>query len=331
MGGDRTLLQETVARLDGEVPFERLWVITQADQHKQTALQLESLSSERLLVEPCGRDTAACIGLAAAILHRADPEAVMAVMPADHWIRPAPRFRDYLRAALAEAERGGLVTLGVPPSRPATGYGYIEAGDPAVEQPGIVFRPVRSFREKPERSEAEGYLRSGGFYWNSGIFFWRASEILQALASFLPGHAERIGRIARAWGTERRREVLSQEYPLIEKVSIDFGVLEPAGRKGLVRMAEVDFEWDDLGSWPAWARHIPGDGCGNQSDAPFMGVDARRCIVSAEEGHLVAAVGVEDLVIIQSADATLVCRRDRVQQVKEVVRRLEEEGKSFYV
>ena len=327
--GEHTLLQHTVLRLVPEVPAERVMIITRGDHSAETAQQLADHPGIQVVGEPQGRDTAACIGLAATLIARKDPDAVMAVTPADHLIEPAERFR----AAVEQAERVArekhcFVTLGIKPREPATRFGYIERAEPLGAPGPFQAYGVAAFREKPDEETAKSFLESGRFYWNSGTFIWRVQDVLDGIEAHMPALHAGLQRIAEALGTTEEAEVIAREYEQLEKISIDYGVMEKAGNTVVL---EVDYMWDDVGAWDAIPRLHGSDDAGNTAEGPTHLLDTKNCIVVTEGAHLVSTVGVEDLVIVHSHDATLVCRRDRIGDVKSLVTRLREDGFEDYL
>lgn len=321
IGTKRPLVEETLARVLPLTPPDRVLVVTNESYAPQTAELLSELPPENVIGEPEGRDTAACIGLAALVLRARDPDAVMAVMPSDHIITPPEAFCSALKAGcevLAE-HPASLVTYGVEPTFPATGYGYIRRGEEAVRSGALSFYRVRTFEEKPERARAEAFLAEGGYYWNAGIFLWRADTILALIARHLPGLHEGLERIRPAVGRRAFAETLLREYPGLPKISIDYGVMEKAEDR---LVAAVNFRWDDVGSWRALERLLPADGSGNHVEGPCTVVDAPGNLVSAR-GGVVALVGVEGLVVVHTPDATLVCRKEDAERVKALVDRLD--------
>lgn len=322
--GSRSMIQATRDRSAGLVDAERTWVVTNAAQADETARQLPELPRENLLIEPCGRNTAPCIGLAAIRLLAIDPEAVMLVMPADHVIQPTERFELAVRGACDVVSRDpeALVLMGALPTHPATGYGYIERGEALAGFDGNAFA-VSSFREKPDRATAEQYVASGRFYWNCGIFVWRADRILGALAKFEPELHARLARLRAAIGTPQWDAALAAEFPPMKTISIDYAVLERAKH---VCVLEAPFDWDDVGSWSALPRLAGADESGNTIDGPFCGIDTRNCIVRTSDGHLVATAGIEDCVIVHTPDATLVARRGDEEALRRLVQKIEEQG-----
>ena len=319
--GDRTMLQTTCDRVADLAGPDRQWVVTNAVQADPVRGQLPDVPASHVLVEPAARNTAPCVGLAAAHLLAEDPEAVMAVMPADHVVRPPGKLRDALVAAAGhvEANPDSLVLFGVRPTYPSVGYGYIERGG-AIDAGR--FR-VASFREKPDETTAAEYVDSGRFDWNCGIFVWRAAAILDRLREFEPGIAAGLAEIAAAIGTPEYDAVVERVFPTLNSISIDYAVLERAAD---IVVQEAPFEWDDIGAWQALPRLQGEDADGNTVDGPHVGLDTRGCIVRAPEGHTVATAGVENLIIVHTPDATLVADRGDETAVKRLVQELERRG-----
>ena len=331
IGGGRPLIAETLARLDGLVPVERTSIVTHESQVGPLMAALGVGPAPAVIEEPYGRDTAACIGLAAVHVRRADPDGVMLVMPADQVIRPVERFQQVMQAAAEVASDGdALVTFGIKPTYPATGYGYVHRGPLVREVDGIPVYEVRRFREKPAKETAEDYLASGDYYWNSGIFCWRASTILDCLERFTPELHAALERIAGAIATPAEATVLREAYEPLEKISIDYAVME---RAETIRVVEADFEWSDVGSWASVARlrQAEADGEGNVVAADAALLDVADSLVIGEDGHLIGVIGLDDIVIVHTPDATLVCARDRAEDVKALVGFLEEKGLNDYL
>lgn len=326
-GSDRTLLQSTSDRCRPLIPTDRQWVVTNRVQAEETQHQLPDLPAGHLLVEPRGRNTAPCVGLAAAHLLRVDPEAVMAVMPADHSIHPDEQFRAALSSAeaLVAADPQRLVLFGVRPNYPATGFGYLESGE-SLSQPGA-FR-VASFREKPDHEVAVQYLQAGNYFWNCGIFVWRARTILDALAQFEPELHAGLMRISERIGEPDYETVLEQEFPQLKSISIDYAVLERASG---VCAIEAPYQWDDVGSWEAMARLESSDASGNTLAGTHCALDTRGCIVHSTPGHLIATVDVDDLLIVHTPDATLVTRRGDEQALRRIIEELRARGLGEYL
>lgn len=324
--GERTMIQQTADRA-ALAGAERTWIVTNRDQADETARQLPHIPADHFLIEPCGRNTAPCIGLAAVRLLAADEDAVMLVLPADHVIRPDAVFRQAVEqaAAIVERDPNALVLFGVPPTYPATGFGYIEHGSPLGKTGAY---RVESFREKPDAETARQYVASGRFHWNCGIFVWRASRILNALAHE-PEISERLIPLRKAVGTPQWDEVLAREFPRMKSISIDHAVLERSAKFAVT--LEARFEWDDVGSWEALPRLIGPDADGNTVDGPFCGVETHGCIVRTTGDHLVATVGMDDCIIVHTPDATLVARKDNPEAIRTLVARLRERGYDRYL
>lgn len=328
--GERTLLQGTLDRIEAQVPRERSWVITGGAHREEAIKQLPEVAAEQIIGEPQGRDTAACIGLGAALIARQDPEAVMIVMPADHAIEPAQEFRRAVHAAeqLAEAHPQALITFGIPPSYPSTGYGYIHRGAEFEQRQGIAAYKVKEFKEKPPSEMAERYVASGEYYWNSGIFVWKVGAILDELKTQKPNIWSAVRRIADAWGTPRQDDVFREEYQAVEKISIDFAVMERARE---VLVLQAPYQWDDVGSWLALERRNPQDKDGNTVQANHLGIRTSKCVIVSESTQLIATIGVSDLLIIQDGNATLIANRSEEGAVKDIVEALKKkpEGKKY--
>lgn len=325
IGTERPLIVETVERLAPLVTAEQVMVV--AGEHHAASIRrlLPELPDGALLVEPCARNTAPCIGLAALHIARTDPDAVMAVLPADHHIGDPDGFRRVMAAAAERAALGEIVTLGIRPTRPETGYGYIhyDRSDTCLSGQGVEICTVNRFVEKPPRDVAERYLSDGGYLWNSGMFFFTAKRILADIERLLPGLHQALVRIGEAIGTDAYDAVLSAQFNAVNSVSIDYGVMEHAEQ---VRVVPADFGWNDVGHWAALADFAEPDRDGNVVTGDAILVDAANNIVHA--GHrAVAIVGARDLVVVATEDAVLVCPRDRAQDVRRVVDQLKKAGR----
>jgi mannose-1-phosphate guanylyltransferase len=333
LAGEQTLLQQTVERIEALVPPERTWIVTAAAYVDETGRQLPQLPPGRVIGEPCGRDTAPCIALGAALLQREDPDALMAVMAADHVIEPAQEFRRAVQVAeqVVREHPKSLVTIGIAPTFAATGYGYIERGSEAARRQWIPVYQVTSFREKPKPELAREFVTSGRYYWNSGIFFWRADTVLDALAANRPALVHAARRIAEA-APERRAGVLAEEYPKLEKISIDFAVMEPAIPQGTpVYVVQAPFRWDDVGSWLALERMNAQDADHNTVLAQHCGNQTHGCIIVGDRDKLIATAGVKDLIVIQDGDCILVADRNNEGSIKQLVEEMKRRGLEKYL
>jgi mannose-1-phosphate guanylyltransferase len=328
--GDATMLQQTVARVAPLVPAERTFVITGADQVDATREQLPQLPSANVVAEPCPRDTAPCVGLAAEIVAALDPDGTMIVMPADHVIRPDEAFHRAVKAAAAVVEEapGSLVTFGVRPTRPDTGYGYIRRGEALGARDGVAVHRVVQFREKPDRETAERFLASGDYAWNAGIFVWKARTILGEIRRHKPLLGAALDRVGAAWGTAAGPDVLAAEFPQMERTPIDKAVMEKAED---VKVLEVVYDWNDVGDWRALRPLLPADEAGNAIRGEVVALDTKDSIIVSDDGGLIATIGLEDVVVVQSGGATLVARRDQLDKLKGLVESLNDRGHASYL
>jgi mannose-1-phosphate guanylyltransferase len=319
----RSLLAVAVERLTPLVALERTVVVTSQRVHEAVRAELPQLPGENILAEPEGRDTAACIGWVAWRLARTSPGAVMIVVPADHLIPDGAALRSALAAAAATAfARGGLVTLGLRPTRPETGFGYIEVGEPIGATGAHAVHAVRRFVEKPDVETAERFLAAGNFRWNSGMFAWTVQAIQAAFRQHLPELAAGLDGMMAAAETLGEAEALRRHYGSLQRISVDFGVMEKAAP---VWAVAVDFDWSDVGSWGGLADLLPCSAVGvAMGDVVALGAESSVLI---SDGPLVAVVGVRDLVVVATRDAVLVVPKDQVQRVKELVERLHGEGR----
>lgn len=319
--GKSTMLEQTVERLRPLIPAERIWTVTNAEQVAALKKQLPTGARKRALTEPMGRNTAAAIALAAIhIRHAAKGDALMAVLPADHYIAQPERYREIVRAALELArEPGRMVVFGIPPTRPETGFGYIERGDEEIGGKIPAYTVCR-FTEKPALAVAKEYVASGRYHWNAGMFFWRVSTYLDALKEFLPQTYELIEALARQIGKRSYEKQLEGAYAKLESISVDYAVLEKA-RNVVVAPAEIG--WSDIGSWAAVYELLAKRAGENIFASEGQTLDAEGNFLWSPK-KFVAAVGVRDLVVVDTPDALLICPRDRAQDVSKIVKSLEE-------
>lgn len=328
--GGRSMLQRTVERVIPLSP-KRILVVTNELQAAETARQLESLTKIPIdiIAEPKAKNTAPAIGLAASIIARYDPDGVMVVLPADHYIVQEERFREVLREGVKAALDGSLVTLGITPTRPETGYGYIEAEERPATQGS---RPVRRFVEKPPLERAMEFMAAGNFFWNSGMFVWQACTILDRIREHMPQLSQALARLEFSpdiWEIADLKPRIDSMYEDVPAESIDYGVMERA-RDVVVIPAE--FGWSDVGSWNALPELMEGDNAGNvyMNTPAAVTIDADGCLFYGG-GRLAALVGVRDLIIVNTGDALLVCDKGRAQDVKKVVEELERRGLADYI
>lgn len=328
LGGERSLLAETVARCEGLCPSENIWVSTRRDLSKQVLEQLPALGTARLITEPEGRDTAPALVLAAARVARVDPEAWLLVLPADHRISDVDAFREnVIRGVEALAAKDGLLTFGIRPRYPATGYGYIRVRPDASRRLGnLVVHAAAEFREKPPLETAEDYLARGDYLWNAGIFLWRLPTFRRALELHAPDLA--VGWSALGNGTPGSDPGVDSDadrvFRTLRRISIDYAVFETAAN---VFVAEATFPWDDLGSWRSVEAYLDADPDGNITEGLTELLESRNNTVFASDERVIAMLGVEGLVVIDTPDALLICPRDRVEQVKKLVDQLRANGR----
>ncbi len=322
LAGQQTMIQATCRRLGDLAPAERVLIVTNRRLVDAIRRQLPELPPGAVLGEPCKRDTAPCVGLAAVLIRNQDPDGVMAVMPADHVIGPDEVFQAALRRAyqLVLDDPSRIVTFGVKPSYPAESFGYIQRGSALTESGAY---QVERFREKPDAATAKRFVESGDFYWNSGIFVWSIATILEALERWEPEMYARLQTIGGAADSADFAEVLEREFTAIQGKSIDYAVMEHYPNTIVL---EAPFQWDDLGSWGALPRLLQADAQGNAASGRHLLIDAANCIVRSNDEHLVALLGMKDCIVVHTDDATLVAHRDDEESVRKIVAALAERG-----
>jgi len=343
LDGDETMIQQTVQRLSPVADPSKVWVITNELLHHVIAEQLPAVPREHILSEPAARNTAPACALAAFLLEKTEPNTVIGVFPSDQVVKDSTRFAQIIRAGVLLAASGDkIVVLGVPPTRAETGYGYIEQGAVAADATkiagGIEVRKVKRFTEKPDKAQAEQFVATGNYAWNSGIFLWSARTLAGAIREYCPAMAPLLEKIAAAYGTEEFTSVFAELYPQCENISIDYAVLEPRSRKGEAG-AEIyclpgDFEWNDLGCWATLHENMAD--CSpeklafanvfDETDPLNVSIDSNGNYVYAP-GKVIALVGVNNLVVVQTKDALLITTRDRSQEVGKVVAALKKAGR----
>jgi mannose-1-phosphate guanylyltransferase len=332
-GSSATLLQATLERLGPLAPPDRTYVVTGTAHATDVARQASVLPAENILVEPSPRDSCAAVGLAASIIASRDPQAIMGSFATDHLIRDTDRFVSTVESAIKGAGRGLLMTIGITPTRPETGYGYLQCGE-VVEGP---IRGVQEFREKPSLEVASAYVASGRHLWNAGMFVWRVDAFLTELARQQPQLHAGLALIADAWGTPRQAEVLGTVWPELPRISVDYGVMEGAAAAGLVATVPGDFGWNDVGDFNTLGDVLPTDEAGNVVIAPNSGKpdvflkDTTGSVVVPHGDRLVAVLGMTDVVVVDTPDVVCVCPRNRAQDVKAIVDALRERGDTRFL
>jgi mannose-1-phosphate guanylyltransferase len=330
LGSGRTLYQSAVDRILPVFPPERIYVVTIKDQAEKLQEQCPEIPKENFLIEPMPRGTASVVGLAALALFERDPQSVMAILAADHLIGNVDYFQQLLQQGYALSEAGLLVTLGIRPTFPATGYGYIQRGDELAGFPFLAYE-VKRFREKPDEETARQFLVRGDHDWNSGMFIWRTDRIREEISRWMPELAGRLEEIAQAWNTPARAETIASIWPAIKPQTVDYGIMEKAERVAVIPAA--DLGWNDVGSWESIYEVYPSDNDGNiVLDAQHIGIGTGgSLIVSDGPKRLIVTLGIDNLIIVDTQDAILVCSRDHAQRVREVVNLLKQkdDGKQY--
>jgi mannose-1-phosphate guanylyltransferase len=327
--GTRTMLQETVDRIKPLIPLSRVLVVVSKEHAERVRTQVPDLPDENILVEPGPRGTAPCIGLAATALQLRDPAAIMAVFPADHLIADGDGFRQAISTAAQIAQDEYLVTLGITPDHPHTGYGYIQRGPSLGQIQGLAAYQVKRFTEKPDEGTAQSFVDSGEYYWNGGIFVWRAATILAEMSALLPGLYGELCRIGEAWESAQRSEIMAAAWGRVPRTTIDYGIMEKATQ---VAVVPVDVGWNDVGNWTTLSELVPRDEEGNvvHGDGVPLLLDTADTYVYTSGGRVVVAIGLDGFVVVDTKDALLICPKDQAQAVRDVVKRLRTDGLEQY-
>ncbi|MEQ8524246.1 mannose-1-phosphate guanylyltransferase [Gracilimonas sp.] len=322
--GEGTMIQNTAKRIESLIPQERVMVVTNDGYVDIVREQLPKVPSENIVGEPVAKNTAPCVAVAAEMLYKKDPEAVMVVLPADHHITEPEAFNEYLKAAIEKAKAGqNLITIGINPDRPETGYGYIHGNNNSEEVlNGKKVHPVTAFKEKPNVETATEFLNSGDYYWNSGMFVWTAKTILDEIHKYLPEMYDLVKVAGEKIFTNNHQEAINGFYHSCESVSIDYGIMEHAKS---VYVVPGEFGWNDVGSWTAAYELEEKDSNGNVVKAERAAFsEATKNYVSVESGKMISIVGLEGVAVVETEDAILVCKLDKDQNVKEIVQQLKE-------
>ena len=316
--GENTMIQDTATRISGIVPADRIFIVSIDKHYNLIREQLPNLAADQIITEPRGKNTAACIGLSALYMRRIDPEAVMVVLPSDHIIEREKAFLKVIKTGETIARKNDcLVTIGIQPTYPATGYGYVQHNGAELERiVGVPVYEVKTFAEKPTLEIAERFVASGDFLWNSGIFIWKINRILHEIEEKLPDLYDGLCEIDKHIGSRKEKKVVEKVYKQIYNISIDYGIMEKAQN---VVVLKGDFGWRDVGSWKeVYLLNDSRDEHKNVSEGEFISIDSGGCLISSPK-KLVAAVGIHNLVVVDTDDALLICHRDRAQNVKELV------------
>ena len=323
-----SLLKDTVDRLDGLIPIEQTLIVTNKQQINVIKPLLPQLNAHNFIAEPSSRNTAPCIGLAAFHVRRIDPDGIMLVMPSDHLIKDTAAFKRIILKGIDVVRKNDvLVTIGIPPTRPETGYGYVQFDDSSNDLQEGVFQ-VKAFAEKPNLDTAKRFLRAGDFYWNSGIFIWTAKRILSEMEEYLPEQFHQLQQIDAAWEKNTYKRVLSNRYHRIRSISIDYGIMEVTSTP--IFMLKGDFGWSDVGSWDELYRITRKGRDGNVNIGEIITIDSHNNYIYSPD-KLVALIGLDKILVVDTPSATLICRIDRAQDVKNIVEKLRKEGRTKYL
>lgn len=330
--GAETLFQSTVARLENLFPPERILVVTVAEQAREMQQQVPAIPVENYLIEPAPRGTASVVALAAAVLQKRDPQAVMAIQTADHHIRNRDLFNYLITTALQVADQNYLVTLGITPTFPSTGYGYIQQGKPLPGDYKYPVYTVKSFKEKPDEVTAQQLLRSGDHSWNSGMFVWRVDAILAEIEKQMPGLFDAVNKISSAWNTPEKDEVLRVQWNDLKSQTIDYGIMEKAERVAVLPAGGLG--WSDVGSWDSLFEVLLPDMNGNVATSAqhHLALDTHNTLVfGSGDERLIVTIGLDDMVVVDSGDVLMICKVDQSQKVKDVVEHLRKHNQEKYL
>jgi mannose-1-phosphate guanylyltransferase len=330
--GKETLFQSTVGRLEKIFPPERILVVTVAEQARQMQKQVPTIPVENYLIEPAPRGTASVVALAAAVLRKRDPEAIMAIQTSDHYIRNRDLFHYLIRAAFDVAQKNYLVTLGITPTYPATGYGYIQQGEPLDGEYRYPVYQVKSFKEKPDEQTAQQLLRSGDHSWNSGMFVWRADTILAEIEKRMPRLFAVVNEIAAAWGTAEQNNVVQSHWFDLKSQTIDYGVMEKAEMVAVLPASGLG--WSDVGSWDSLFDVLLPDMNGNvaTNGSQHLALDTNNTLIyTKDDERLVVTIGLDDMVVVDAGDVLMICKVDQSQKVRDVVEHLKKHRQEKYL
>lgn len=327
---DKTMIQSTVQRIESLVPLQNILVSMNADHEKIVLEQLPAIPGENIILEPAVKNTAPCIGLMALIVQHREPDAVMLVLPSDHWINDDKQFCEELKiAAERAAMEETLITFGNKPTYPETGYGYVQCGTKINMEsyPGCEFYKVEKFEEKPGLEQAKKFIKDGNYYWNGGTFVWKASVILSEIEKYLPELYNGLMKIKECLGKDNEKDEIKKIFETFTSESIDYGVMEKTDR---AEMIITKAGWGDVGSWKSLENYLEKDDSGNITSKKHILIDTDNSIIEGDK-RLIAAIGLKDMVIVDTEDILLICPKDRSQEVKKLVERLKEEGREEYL
>jgi mannose-1-phosphate guanylyltransferase len=329
--GKETLFQSTVARLESLFPAERILIVTVAELAREMQEQVPSIPAENYLIEPAPRGTASVVALAAAVLEKRDPQAVMTIQTSDHFIRNHDLFHFLIRTAFEVAQKNYLVTLGITPTFPSTGYGYIQQGEPLDGDYKYPVYRVKRFKEKPDQDTAQQLLRSGDHSWNSGMFAWRADAILAEIEKQMPDLFKTVKEISSAWDTVKQDEIIQEYWQGLKNQTIDYGIMEKAQQVAVLPAGGLG--WSDVGSWNSLFEVLLPDMNGNvAAGAQHLALDTHNTLVySGDDQRLVVTIGLDDMVVVDTGDVLMICKADQSQKVRDVVEHLKKHHQENYL
>lgn len=329
ISGNKSMIQQAVARLEQLMDISQIFVVTNELYAELISAQIPQLPLSNIIIEPIGRNTAPCIGLASIIIDRKYPDSTMIVLPSDHIIKDEDEFIRILKTGTDVASQGeNIVTLGISPSYPETGYGYIESSEESNSVNDMEVHRVSRFVEKPDLAKAESYLQAGNFYWNSGIFVWKTTTIKKKVQEYMPDMHDVLQTISPFLGTTDEENVIRSEFHKMPDQSIDYGIMEKANN---IYVIPCKLGWDDVGSWTALDRINDRDEYGNVIRGNILNMDTKRCIIESNNGKLIATLGIEDLIIVDTDDVTLICTKDKAQEVKQLLKELRMQKREQYL
>ncbi|MCZ8512549.1 mannose-1-phosphate guanylyltransferase [Paenibacillus filicis] len=328
ISGNKSMIQQTIARLENLIDISQIFIVTNELYAELIRAQIPHLPHDNIIIEPIGRNTAPCVGLASILIEEKFPHSTMVVLPSDHIIENEEGFIRILKTAVEVAQEDShLVTLGIQPTYPETGYGYIESTKEINKVNDLDVHKVNKFVEKPNLETAEGYLSSGNYFWNSGIFIWKTAVIRKYIKELMPEMHDVLETMKAAFGTDQKRNVINSEFHKMPDQSIDYGIMEKVNN---IYVIPCIFGWDDVGSWTALDRINDRDGNGNVIKGNILNIDTKRCIIESN-GKLIATLGIEDLIIVDTEDVTLICTKDKAQEVKLLLKELRTQKLEHYL
>ncbi|UQZ83961.1 Alginate biosynthesis protein AlgA [Paenibacillus konkukensis] len=329
ISGNKSMIQQTVSRLEKLISIEQIFVVTNELYAELIHAQIPNLPLDNIIIEPIGRNTAPCVGVASIIIEEKFPDSTMIVLPSDHIVENEERFVNILNTAamVCEHDSDSLVTLGITPNYPETGYGYIESTQNRLNINDMNVFQVNQFVEKPNLEKAKEYLAAGNYYWNSGIFIWKINTIRRYIKKFMPEMNDLLETMKVAFKSNNINQVIRSEFPKMPDQSIDYGIMEKAEK---IFVIPCIFGWDDVGSWTALERINDKDSNGNVIKGNILSIDTKDSIIESN-GKLIATLGIENLIIIDTEDVTLICAKDRAQEIKSIIKELREHKLDKYL